>query len=144
MKLRVIVYTTVEILDCAGTVLVVDDDPTVVKLVRLSLEGVGFRVYGALDAATALGLLSNAALEIAVAVIDYELPGSRLDELLQEVRSQPRFIRSIVTSGYPLDMMEEIGGALPPGVEFLKKPFLPRHLVAAVRRAFVRSASTAS
>jgi DNA-binding response OmpR family regulator len=36
-------------------------------------------------------------------------------------------------------MLEEAEGSLPSGIEFLKKPFLPRELVAAVRRAFTRA-----
>jgi DNA-binding response OmpR family regulator len=123
----------------AGAVLVVDDDPTMLKLVRLALEGGGFQVHGALDFAAALEVLANDSLEIGVAVIDYELPGSRLADLLTEIRLQPRPIRSIVTSGYSLDILEEASGTLPAGVEFLKKPFLPKELVAAVKRAFTRS-----
>jgi two-component system KDP operon response regulator KdpE len=122
----------------AGAVLVVDDDPAMLKFVRLALEGVGFQVHGALHFAAALEVLSNDSLEIGVAVIDYELPGSRLADLLGEIRSNRRVIRSIVTSGYSLDFLEEAEGSLPAGVEFLKKPFLPRELVAAVRRAFTR------
>jgi DNA-binding response OmpR family regulator len=122
-----------------GAVLVVDDDPTMVKLVRLALEGGGFQVHGALDFVAAREVLSNDSLEIGVAVIDYELPGSSLADLLTEIRSQRRLIRSIVTSGYSLDILEEASGTLPAGVEFLKKPFLPKELVAAVKRAFARA-----
>lgn len=128
----------------AGTILVVDDDPTMVKLVRISLEGVGFRVCGALDGEEALKLLAQDSLEIDVAVIDYELPGTRLDELLSEIRSRPRHVRCIVTSGYTVDMLEGFEGSLPPGVEFLKKPFSPRELVATVRRAFTKASGTGS
>jgi DNA-binding response OmpR family regulator len=123
----------------AAAVLVVDDDPTMLKLVRLALEGAGFRVHAALDFAGALEVLSNPSLEVGVAIVDYELPGSKLADLLEAVRSQPRLIRSIVTSGYSLDMLEESVGSLPGGVEFLKKPFLPKELVAAVKRALTRA-----
>ena len=128
----------------AGTVLVVDDDPSMVKLVRLALESAGFRVYGALGFNDALAVLSSTSFEIGVAVIDHELPGSRLDDLLREVRSQPHPIRAIVTSGYSLDMLEVAGGTLPAGVDFLKKPFLPRDLVASVQRAFTKASGSGS
>ncbi len=134
----VLLFTLRRVME-ARAVLVVDDDPTMLKLVRLALDGAGFQVHGALDFAAALEVLSNESLEIGVALIDYELPGSRLADLLLEIRSQPRLIRSIVTSGYSLDILEEAEGSLPGGVEFLKKPFLPSELVAVVKRAFARA-----
>ncbi len=119
-----------------GAVLIVDDEPTMVKLAKLTLESAGFQVYGAVNGAEAIALLRQESLGIRVTVMDYELPGTRLSDLLREAQSQSSPIRCIVTSGYSLDMLEELGGALPPGVEFLKKPFLPRELIAAVRGAF--------
>ena len=77
-------------------------------------------------------------------MIDYQLPGSRLEDLLQQIRSRPYPIRSIVTSGYTLDMLNGFIGPLPAGVEFLKKPFMTRDLVAAVTRAFPMTAGGGS
>jgi DNA-binding response OmpR family regulator len=125
-----------------GTVLVVDDDLTLLKLVNITLQGVGFHVLLAPDATQAVQLLSTASLGIGVAVIDYELPGSRLTDLIETVRSQGNQVRLIVTSGYPADMLEGFGDSLPAGVDFLKKPFLPREIVVAVQRAFAMTSGS--
>lgn len=122
----------------AGTVLVVDDDSALLRLLSVMLEAAGFQALVAPDAARALELLSQGSLDIGAAVVDYQLPGSSLHDLLDQIRSHPSHIRSIVTSGYSLELLEESEGLLPSGVEFLQKPFLPGELVAAVQRAFTK------
>jgi CheY-like chemotaxis protein/signal transduction histidine kinase len=73
------------------SVLVVDDDPIQLKLVRLRLEHVGFDVMTASDRQTALEVAQSHPPD--VVLCDVLMPGTDGYELCQELRSMPRFER---------------------------------------------------
>ena len=82
------------------------------------LERAGFRVLTAENGAAALQIAGNRDLTIDVVVTDVVMPrigGVAIYEQLSSERPDTRFL---FTSGYAEDM-----GAVPPGVEFLAKPF---------------------
>jgi DNA-binding response OmpR family regulator len=117
------------------TILVVDDEPNIVALLRLYLEQEGFGVIAAGDGETALGLVSERDLDLVV--LDLMLP--RLDGL--EVT---RRIRR--TSDVPIlmltardDDVDSIVGLELGADDYVTKPFNPRVLVARVRAILRRS-----
>ena len=86
--------------DVARTVLVIDDEPVVLHVVRRSLSRVGWRVLEAETAEEALGLLSGSATPDLV-ICDLNLPGqSGADLCLRIVERYPALAsRLILMSG---------------------------------------------
>ncbi len=66
--------------------LLLDDDPTVLRLLGAVLEARGFEVRAATDAASGLGLLLDELFELDVLVADAELPGRDAVSLVHLVR----------------------------------------------------------
>ena len=58
-----------------GCVLIVDDDPEVLDLLKQVLSPAGYAVYGAHDAADAIRLVTDQAIRPDVVLTDYNLPG---------------------------------------------------------------------
>ncbi len=66
--------------------LLLDDDPTVVRLLGTALEARGFDVRAALDAESGIEILTDELLELDVLVADAELPGRDAASLVHLVR----------------------------------------------------------
>ena len=115
------------------TVLVVDDDPTVLEMVCSILESGGYRVLRA--------VLSDAALDICTAyqeVIDLIVADVKMDrfmtgfELAQCIRLMRVEIKVLYISGFAEDKM--VRGEVENGVAgFLHKPFNTETLLEKVR-----------
>ena len=115
-------------------ILVVDDEPKIVKVVRDYLEKAGFAVRTASDGKAALDLARTEKPDLIV--LDLGLPKKDGLDVTRELRK---------TSGAPIIMLtaraEEADRVL--GLElgaddYITKPFSPRELVARVRVAFRR------
>jgi signal transduction histidine kinase len=117
-------------------VLVVDDDPLVLQLVRTTLERAGYRVQSALSAEDALRSYAAAVGDpFRLVVSDVAMP--RIDgiELALRLRRRDRDARVLFISG-----QEVSGEQMPrdlPGrpIDLLAKPFRPEGLLRAVRSA---------
>jgi CheY-like chemotaxis protein len=106
------------------TLLVVDDEVSVRRVVRRALEPIGYTCHEAGTVGSALDLLAAHAVDLMIVdagVLDRD--GLRP---LIAVRRAP----VLVVSG----AMRELGGDLPVRVEFLGKPFTLRALQSAVER----------
>jgi two-component system KDP operon response regulator KdpE len=68
-----------------GRVLVVDDDPQILRAVRTSLQGHSYDVLTAGNGETALDLLPDASVDLVV--LDLGLPGIHGHEVIQRIRS---------------------------------------------------------
>ena len=66
------------------SVLIVDDDPQLLRLVRANLESVGYRVLVAMDATTAIELIDKEAPDLMV--LDIMLPEMDGYELCRRIR----------------------------------------------------------
>lgn len=116
-------------------ILVVEDDPDVLRLIRAELERAGFEVWSCLSAEEALDRVEERGLPH-LAVVDILLPG--LDGLalarrLQEWSDLPVLMLTSV------DEEETVVGAIEDFAEdYIRKPFRPRELVARVERVFRR------
>ena len=70
------------------TILVVDHDPTVLRLLRFLLVSAGYSVLEAHTDAEAIDKLTHSALPIDLLLVDVELPGHGRNELARHVRTQ--------------------------------------------------------
>jgi CheY-like chemotaxis protein len=118
------------------TILVVDDEPSILITVRHSLEGAGYRVLTAADGREALGLFQEHAGLIRLVVTDVMMPVMDGLKLARALRQCDGGIRVIACSGLDRDLksteLEE--GII---VDFLSKPYERAALLAAVRRQLV-------
>ncbi len=118
----------------AGTVLVVDDDPMVLRSVRDALSNAGYRAVVAGDSEEALALMGEHSPSLAL--LDLMLPGSDGEELMGDILSVSR-IPIIFLSAYGRD--EVVARVLEQGAtDYIVKPFSPTELVARVRAALRR------
>jgi two-component system cell cycle sensor histidine kinase/response regulator CckA len=118
----------------AERVLLVDDDDQMRGAARRVLHSQGYAVIDVADPRAALDILRDTSLEVALVVTDVVMPhmdGWTLIMAAREVRPE---LRALYMSGYP----ELPGGWRPilaPEGTLLRKPFSPRTLASAVRRA---------
>jgi two-component system alkaline phosphatase synthesis response regulator PhoP len=116
------------------TILVVDDEPKIVQLVRDYLERAGFAVRTAQDGKTALSLARTEKPDMLV--LDLGLPGLDGLDVTRELRK---------TSNAPIIMLtarseetDKLVGLELGADDYLTKPFSPKELVARVRVVFRR------
>lgn len=122
----------------AQTILVVDDDREIARLVRAYLEQAGFRAVCAYDGTTALRLIGSE--RPALLVLDLMLPDCDGLELARSLRADP------ATAGLPIIMLtarvddtDRIVGLELGADDYVTKPFNPREVVARVRAVLRRS-----
>ncbi len=122
--------------EAGQTVLVVDDDPNVVELVRLYLERDGFQVATANDGSRGLELARETSPQLIV--LDLMLPYLDGIELCRTLRRE---------SPVPIIMLTALAGeddrlvGLDLGADdYVTKPFSPRELAARVRAVLRRAA----
>lgn len=127
---------------CPGPVLVVDDEPPVLRQLADGLQALGCRVRTATGALEALDVL-NSDDAICVVVTDIRMPDADGLWLAREVAARypdPHAVELVVVTGHAT--VEDATAALRSGVsDFLRKPFRLRELDAAVRQAAGRAAA---
>ena len=118
----------------AGTVLVVDDDPMILRSVRDALSSAGFRPVVTEDPEEALALMGEHSPRLAL--LDLMLPDHDGTELMGDLLAISR-IPVIFLSAYGRD--ETVARVLEQGAtDYIVKPFSPTELVARVRAALRR------
>jgi DNA-binding response OmpR family regulator len=118
-------------------VLVADDDPDILMLVRLRLEREGFEVVGAFDGQTALDLALERAPD--VAVLDVTMP--RLDgyEVTRRLRghdgTRATAVILLTARVQETDLQEGVAAGAD---DYVTKPFSPQELGRRVQAALAR------
>ncbi len=111
-----------------STVLLVDDEGNIRRLLALTLKAAGFEVMEASSGAEALALANTREFDILVAdVLLEDVDGPSVAQAL--IRKHPSLL-VVFISGYPLDT--EAACRRHPYCKFLLKPFPPRTLVSAI------------
>jgi two-component system cell cycle sensor histidine kinase/response regulator CckA len=118
----------------AASILVVDDDVLMVRLVRQTLEVEGYTVWTATRAADARKLLTDLAGVVDLVLTDVAMPGGLGSELAAEVRSSQRWVRVMYMSSYSREELRAHGIELSE-IQLVQKPFMPGQLLARIREA---------
>jgi len=124
----------------ARPILIVDDDPKILRLVRTYLERSGFGVVEASDGAAALRAIEEQ--EPALVVLDLMLPvvdGLSVLEVIRRRGDTPVIILSARGT-----ISDRIEGLSVGADDYLPKPFSPAELVARVQRVMARSGAAGS
>jgi DNA-binding NtrC family response regulator len=119
--------------DEPATILLVDDEATLLKLMGAYLRRIGYAVIAVNTVEKAWASLRGGTEKIAVVVLDAGMAEEGVDNLALRIFEAHPHLRMVVNSGYPVDMrlLERVAAGR---VMFLHKPFSPDMLVEAVRR----------
>jgi two-component system alkaline phosphatase synthesis response regulator PhoP len=117
-----------------GTILVVDDEPKIVKLARDYLENSGFNVLTADDGSLALTIARQEQLDLVV--LDLNLPVMDGLEVCRRLRSTSDVPIIMLTAR--IDETDRLIGLELGADDYITKPFSPRELVARVRAVLRR------
>lgn len=122
------------------SILLVDDEPHVIRVLRLMLEREGYDVTSANDGNEALEKM--AARRPDVMVSDIQMAGMDGRELCRTARvrypdeSFPIFVMTSMTASQEREWVRELAN-----VEFLEKPLSPRQLIARLTTYFTNAAT---
>lgn len=118
----------------SGTVLVVDDEPSVRGLARRMLETMGFAVLTAADGRQAVETVRSAGHRLRLVLLDLTMPNLDGVEALRELRRMGSDVKVVLSSGYgeqtALSRFADLGLA-----GFVQKPYRYDDLLASVRQA---------
>lgn len=115
-------------------ILVVDDEPKIVKLARDYLERNGFRVASAADGATALAAARHDRPDLVV--LDLNLPGMDGLDVCRALRRESAVPIIMLTAR--VEETDRLIGLELGADDYITKPFSPRELVARVRAVLRR------
>jgi DNA-binding NtrC family response regulator len=122
-------------------ILLVDDDPSLLKMMGLYLGRLGYSVTLANTTEKAWAEVEEAPSGYAIAVLDGSMPGLSMEDLaLKMLRANPSMC-VVAASGYAMDTTA-VEAAAPGRVAVLQKPFAPEMLAAAVRRMLAAQEET--
>jgi two-component system, cell cycle sensor histidine kinase and response regulator CckA len=123
-----------ELLRGTGTILLVDDEETVLAVSRELLESLGYRIYIAGNGQEAIAVYMEKKEEIELVILDMIMPGISGGETYDRLRAVNPEVRVLLASGYSIDgQAQEIIDRGCNG--FLQKPFLLSTLSRKVREA---------
>lgn len=119
-------------------ILIVDDNPQNLKLVRVLLQGEGFDVHTAVDAEAALSLLETFTPQLIL--MDIQLPGMDGLELTRRLKADPRYAGTLVIAVSAYAMKHDAEKALAAGCDaYVTKPIdvdaLPKLIAARLARS---------
>ncbi|HET9019081.1 MAG TPA: ATP-binding protein, partial [Acetobacteraceae bacterium] len=122
------------------TVLVVDDDPDMRRMLADMLDVLGYRVRAADSAAFGLAALAEEPADLLV--VDFAMPGMNGAEMARIVRDRLPALPIVFASGYA--DTAAIEGAIGPEAKLLRKPFRLDELHAILADALGRPGEVAS
>jgi two-component system, cell cycle sensor histidine kinase and response regulator CckA len=113
-------------------ILVVEDEPMILRLITHTLEKVGYQVLTATDGIDALDVVSRTATTIDLLITDVVMPRLGGRELAQRLQQHFPNLTILFMSGYAENALAH-QGELPPGLHFIQKPYHPAELAQKVR-----------
>jgi len=116
------------------TVLLVDDEESVLRVTSRLMQRAGFKVLTASDGRVAIDLFRASKDEIHVVVVDLTLPGVNGETVCREIIGIKPGITVILASGYGAD---EVAARFSPGqiAGIVQKPYPHEALIALVHKA---------
>jgi PAS domain S-box-containing protein len=114
------------------TVLLVEDESSVRRMLREALTAAGYRVWEAGNGAEAIGQWGSSLASIDLVVTDIVMPIMNGLRLAEELRTRRPGVKLIFMSGHSEEVINGQSGPNPPS-DLLQKPFVPEVLVRKVR-----------
>jgi two-component system cell cycle sensor histidine kinase/response regulator CckA len=114
------------------TVLVTEDDATILKMIGKILENLGYTVITANSPADAVRIARERSESIDLLLSDIIMPGMNGRDLAERIHAIHPKIKCLFMSGYAASIIEAQGG-LQAGIRLIQKPFSIKRLAAEVR-----------
>lgn len=114
------------------TILIAEDEESVLNLSREMLESLGYKVLMARNADLAILLFKKYTGNIDLLLTDVVMPDMNGKELTERIRAIKPGLRCLYMSGYTADVIAR-QGILEEGIQFIPKPFSLRDLASKVR-----------
>jgi two-component system cell cycle sensor histidine kinase/response regulator CckA len=114
------------------TILLVEDEPSILMMAALMLEGQGYTVLTAGTASEAIRLFKEQTGGIHLLITDVVMPDMNGRDLVNELQSLHPQLNCLFMSGYTADVIAS-HGVLDEGVNFIQKPFSLPDLATKVR-----------
>ncbi len=114
------------------TILVVEDEPAVLKLAKRILDGLGYTVLTAASPGEGIRLVESSTAEIDLLLTDVVMPEMNGHELAVTLLALRPRLRRLYMSGYTADVIAT-RTMLEEGMSFIQKPFTKDGLAAKVR-----------
>jgi PAS domain S-box-containing protein len=121
----------------AGTVLLVEDEPNILKILKEALEENGFEVLSALDAETAIFISDKHKKKIDLLITDIILPQMTGIELSRKLNARIPDIKSLFMSAFAFEETNTHEESFSP-VNFIRKPFTINDFMTMVRQVLHR------
>ncbi len=125
------------------TVLVVEDEPSILRLTESVLERLGYTVITTHSPLKAIDLITRYERPIDLLITDVVMPGMNGQELMARIEELVPNVKVLFISGYTADAMAH-RGFLANDIHFLQKPFSNKTLAEKVRTVLDQSALTNS
>lgn len=129
----------------APTILLVDDDPDILRLLTLTLRSEGFRLLTASDGETALAMARRESPDLVL--LDRNLPGRDGLALCQALRAEPdlrlRDVPIVLLTG-EAEPEDTASGFAAGATDYVIKPFKPTHVRARVQAWLLRRRADAA
>lgn len=121
------------------TILVVEDDAAVRKVVEMFLINYGYEVISAKDGEEAVEKFNANSLAIKLILMDMIMPKKSGMEAYRQIKHNHPDVKVLFTSGYTADFIQS-RGELDKGVDLIMKPVKPAELMKKVREMLDREA----
>lgn len=115
-----------------GTILLVEDDQSILELTKTILENYGYRVLTAAIPEEAVNIAEEYANDIDILITDVIMPGTNGRELAGRISVLCPELKTLYMSGYTSDIIAH-QGILDSTVNFIQKPFSTKELLTKVR-----------
>ena len=125
------------------TVLVLEDEPPLLKILVRVLQGAGFRVLQASNAEVALEAAAGSEQPIDLILSDIVMPGRSGPEIVEHLKEHGISPNVLYMSGYPEDAIDK-HGVLQEGMRLIHKPFDNLTLLRAIEEALAPATRRAS
>ena len=114
------------------TILLVEDDESILRLGRKMLESLGYKIFTAGTPGEAIELAKKHADEINLLLTDVVMPEMNGRELSEHLQTQNPGLKVLFMSGYTANVIAH-RGVLDEGVHFIAKPLSKKELAVKVR-----------
>lgn len=114
------------------TILLVEDDPSIIKLCKVMLVKMGYNVLPASSPAKAIELAKEKGKDLDLLLTDVIMPAMNGRDLSEKLQTIVPGIKTLFMSGYTADIITD-RGILDQGILFISKPLSRRELAVKVR-----------
>jgi two-component system cell cycle sensor histidine kinase/response regulator CckA len=116
-----------------GTILVIDDEAFVRKVLTAMLQTIGFKVLTAHDGITGVDAYRKNSKDVVAVILDVVMPGMSSEETFREIRALNKEAAIVLSSGYS-EKEASKRFSIPGIAGFIHKPYRRKELEASLRR----------